>query len=96
MGDIRDQCKLMDPSKLKDDTTELYKEIIRLHGTIDEMNTHILRLHNNEPLEVKQWSYLNIDTQSKVPEVTMVTDSIDEQVHDQIQDLVCNGGQYLY
>lgn len=98
MGDIRDQCKLMDPSKTKEDTTELYKEIMRLHTTIDEMNSFITRVYSGERLPIQQWSYLNIDTQTHVPEVSNVREIIDSKVHSATQDLVCSNGLngYLY
>ena len=96
MGDLRDQCKLLEPSKMKEDTTELYKEIVRLHGTIDEMNSYVLSLHNGELLELKQWSYLNVDTQKKIPEIAHVNNTIDTAVHDKIQTYVCTNDGELY
>jgi hypothetical protein len=97
MGDIRDQCKLMDPTKAKDDTNELYKEIIRLHGTIDEMNYYIQRIHNGESIPFKQWSYLNIKPQQQVPRTIQIDETIDMEIHDEIQEIACNGNlkQYL-
>lgn len=89
MGDIRDQCKLMDPVKQKNDTTELYKEIIRLHGTIDEMNLYIESIC---PGQAKQWSYLNISAQKEQIVPINVGEHIDTAVHSKIQDIVCNGG----
>jgi hypothetical protein len=98
MGDIRDQCKLMEPSRQKqDDTVELYKEILRLHVAIGEMNTYIKRIHNGERLPYKEWSFLQVNALEKPPTIATVTHPIDHVAHNRIQNMICkNNGVVDY
>lgn len=98
MGDLRDQCKLLETKHKQDDTVELYKEILRLHNTIEEMNTYIKRLHSGEKLPYKEWSYLQINAIEKSPVgPSVVTHTIDHAAHNRIQDMICqNNGVMDY
>jgi len=95
MGDLRDQCKLIDHKNRQEDTVELYKEILRLHTSIDEMNGYIKRLFNGETLPFRQWSFIQIDTNTKNVSSTSVKHEIDTQAHSNIQNIICNNPQLI-
>lgn len=90
MGDLRDQCKLLDPLKSKDHTNELYREIIRLHETIDEMNAYIEDLYQGKSLPPRKWSYMNFKPQQQVEERSVVHEVIDMGLHNTTQDMIMN------
>lgn len=92
MGDLRDQCKLLDTKKgTPDDQVELYKEILRLHNTIEEMNTYIIKLHNGEKLPLKTWSFLNINPSKTTTNDHTIKHDVNIEAHNRIQDIICNG-----
>ena len=92
MGDLRDQCKLLDTKKgTPDDQVELYKEILRLHHTIEEMNTYIVKLHNGEKLPLKTWSFLNINPSKTITNDNAIKHDVNVEAHNRIQDIICNG-----
>jgi hypothetical protein len=95
MGDLRDQCKLIQPKNRQEDTVELYKEILRLHNSIDEMNDYIKRLSNGETLPFRQWSFIQIDTNTKNVSSNTVKHEIDTQAHSNIQNIICNNPQLI-
>lgn len=95
MGDLRDQCKLIDSKNRQEDTIELYKEILRLHHTIDEMNHYIKRLCNGETLPFRSWSFIQIDTNTKNVSSDTVKHEIDKQAHNNIQHIICNNPQLI-
>lgn len=90
MGDLRDQCKLLDSKKGIQDYTELYKEILRLHKTIKEMNEYIKRIHKGEQLPLKIWSFLNITAEKSTPISNTIKHDVNIEAHDRIQDIICN------
>lgn len=90
MGDLRDQCKLLDSKKGIQDYTELYKEILRLHKTIKEMNEYIKRIHKGEQLPLKIWSFLNITAEKSTPTSNTIKHDVNIEAHDRIQDIICN------
>ena len=90
MGDLRDQCKLLDSKKGIQDYTELYKEILRLHKTIKEMNEYIKRIHKGEQLPLKIWSFLNITAEKSTPISNTIKHDVNIEAHDRIQDIICS------
>ncbi len=94
MSDLRDQCKLQDKKRKQEDVAELYKEIFRLQRTIDEMNTHIKKIHKGA--DCRQWTYLNI--QPKIQEEMVEKKRkkmIDMDMLHRAEDAMCNRASKL-
>ena len=95
MSDLRDQCKLKDTKRKQEDIVELYKEIFRLQGTIDEMNQYISKMHNGQA-NVKQWSYMHIEPQTKdIPIIKKVKHRYYQSVSSRAQDAICDNTSQL-
>ena len=87
MGDIRDQYKISKEVK-PDNVVELYKEILRLQHTIEEMNTYIRTLTSDTPC--KQWSFMNVADAVVEPETKIESPKpVDENLHRRTQDFFC-------
>lgn len=89
MGELRDQCKLLDKKKKTEDVSELYKEIKRTHTIIREM-TKFMKQKGIDLPPHKSWKIYDIKP-SKI-ECDDVRDPIptcDPKVSERIQLVMC-------
>lgn len=86
MGDLRDQCKLLDGNKKScEDSNELLKQIFRLQATVNEMNNYILTHCPDAP---KQWSYLEVPNLETKEAPSTIPMDVDQTIHTNTQNII--------
>lgn len=89
MGELRDQCKLLDKKKKTEDVSELYKEIKRTHTIIREM-TQFIKKKGIELPSHKSWTIHDIKpSKIECDEAENPIPTCDPKVSERIQWVMC-------
>ena len=89
MGELRDQCKLLDKKKKTEDVSELYKEIKRTHTIIREMRQYMKSKGIELPVH-KTWNIYDIKpSKIECPDNKKTVLKCDPKVSERIQMVMC-------